>query len=552
MNRIEDDSNSVTPNEEQETVPSMIERVPPDPVVFIRTEMSPQPYYAQSVPVSVPFTADRIDGVFALVAFVLGYLFCRWVLGSFFGWGVAVFTAAFLTVVLIYLVKKGTELSKESWFWFGVTLITGVSFALWDNLGLMVLRSLFLFCAAVYWVVAATAVQIDGKTSNYLILDGINAVFIIPFRNFINQYRALAVFKSDKQKERKKVFSVLLGIILALLAVMTMTPQLLKADSGGFSNLIESFVGLFSFDWSKVVEFLFYCVLAIPTAAYLFGLISGSAVKRGVNAFSAEKTEKTVRALRIMAPATIYIVFGTVLALYAIFIACQLPYFFSAFSGNSPEGWLSYAEYARQGFFELCGLVALNLAMLGVANTLSRKPRADNTSMKAFNVVLSLVTLLLIVTAYSKMALYINAYGLTILRVLPSVFMLFLAIVCFAVIGMQKLEFSIVRVALIAGAVLFSSLCLFDADGFVVRYNTNRYLAGTLTDYDTSILYRAGPAGVVYAVEVYKTTADKTLKSEIKTYLLDQVDRISVYRGTFRNNLQNEQAWDKIKELRLR
>jgi hypothetical protein len=167
------------------------------------------PYYVRpgqpaAVPSTQPFAAEVKDGVFALFTFVLGYIFCRWVLTAFYGWGAAVFTAAYLGSVLLYLLNKGVKPSKESWFWFTVTALTGLSYALWNDNGLIPLRNMFLFCSAVYWTMSAAAVQVAGRTSNFLFLDGLNAVCVIPFRNFINQYRALGALRGGREKDNKK------------------------------------------------------------------------------------------------------------------------------------------------------------------------------------------------------------------------------------------------------------------------------------------------------------------------------------------------------------
>jgi|AGTN01.1.fsa_nt_gi hypothetical protein len=53
-----------------------------------------------------PFEADRMDGIFALFAFVLGFYFARWVLFSWQGWGVTLFTLGFCGAVTAYLLKK--------------------------------------------------------------------------------------------------------------------------------------------------------------------------------------------------------------------------------------------------------------------------------------------------------------------------------------------------------------------------------------------------------------------------------------------------------------
>jgi len=515
---------------------------------------SPEQHFEQPArsgePATEKFTADKKDAVFAIIAYVMGYLFCRWVLTSVQGWGAAVFTTVYLAYVLAYLLIKGVVLPKASWFWFGVTLLTGWSFALWDNAGIAPLRNLFLFCAAVYWVMSAVSALIAGKTGNLLLLDGINGVLVIPFRNYINQYRAFGALKGSRKKD-KKALSVIIGIVLALVLLLIVTPQLLKADSGGFSRLMRHILNLFRIDWWGILEFLLYCVLAVPTAAYIFGLLSGGAHRRGTDAFKADKTERAVEGMRVCAPVTVYTVFGAVGALYVVFIACQIPYFFSAFTGVRPEGWLSYSEYARQGFFELCRLAAINLALLLAANVFCKKKRTENTVLKVFNIAFALITLLLLATAFSKMALYIGAFGLTIHRVLPCVFMILLAVVCIAVVALQKARFSIARVALVAGAALFTALCLVNVDGIVVRYNTDRYLAGTLSDYDDAVLYRSGSAGVLPALEVYRAASDPALKKEIEMYLDWEKDKIERNRGTYRYTLQNARAWEALKEWTL-
>jgi hypothetical protein len=207
---------------------------------------------------------------------------------------------------------------------------------------------------------------------------------------------------------------------------------------------------------------------------------------------------------------------------YLVFILSQIPYFFSAFTGNRPEGWLVFSEYARHGFFELCGIAAINLAILIIVNLTSKKKRIDSVMLKALNIALASITLILIATAFSKMALYIDAYGLTMPRLLPCIFMVFLAITFMALIALQKWNFSIVRLTLITGAVMITLLCLSNPDAIVTRYNTNRFLNGTLQEYDVEVLYRAGKAGIIPALEVINQTDDQELKEEINLYLTFQ------------------------------
>jgi hypothetical protein len=222
-----------------------------------------------------------------------------------------------------------------------------------------------------------------------------------------------------------------------------------------------------------------------------------------------------------------------------VFIVSQLPYFFSAFAGQRPEGWQIYSEYARSGFFELCQIAAINLTLMTLANLLCKKPQRESRVLKILNCLLSLLTLLLIATAFSKMALYIGAYGLSIRRLLPCLFMVFLAVVCGAVVALQKRQFSIIRFSVFVGTLMLCALCLLNPDGFVARYNADRYLSGTLASFDVEILYSSGPAGVDPALKVYAQTEDERLKADLKAYIYSQQQESMKPLGKAQDSLQN-------------
>lgn len=496
-----------------------------------------------------PFEADRRDGILALAALVLGFFFARWVLFSWQGWGVMLFTLGYCGTVTLYLLKKGVHIPRAGWFWFTAVVLTGISFSLWSNNGLEPWRSLFLFCSAVYWVISAAGLPLLGKTSNWFLLDSFNGMFVIPFRNFGCQYKSLAFLGSNKRAEVRQIFSIGLGLFLTIIVGAMVLPLLMEADSGGFSKITNGVLTYFHGIRKEVWELLFYGIVAIPIACYLFGLVAGSAHKRGCNIFKTDSALKYTSALRILPTATIYTMLGLLCSLYIVFIGSQLPYFFSAFIGERPEGWQVYSEYARSGFFELCRIAAINLSVLTAANLLSKKLRRDSIPLKIFNSLLALLTLVLIATALSKMVMYIGVYGLSVRRLLPCLFMVFLAVVCGGVVALQKWQYSIVRLAVGVGVVMLCTLCLLDPDSLVTRYNAERYISGTLNNFDVAILYRSGPAGVDPALKVYAQTNDQVLQGDLKSYLLTQQQQTAQFSGKSGDNLQKARARQKTTEF---
>lgn len=493
-----------------------------------------------------PFEADRRDAVFALLTFVLGYFFVRWFLLSWQGWGVSAFTAGYCAAVTLYLIKKEVRIPRAGWFWLAVVMLVGISYSFYSNSGLEPWRGLFLFCAAIYFVLCATRQLILGATSNWLFLDGINGVFVIPFSNIGCQYKSLAYFKLKKRIRGRQALSIALGALLALIVIGAVLPLLLRADSGGFAKIADSVYRVFLLIQERFLGNITSCILAIPVAAYIFGLVGGAAHQKGCRTFKRESLEQTARAVRALPSATVYTLLGLLCLLYLAFIGSQLPYYFSAFSGRIPDGWRIYSEYARSGFFELCQISVINLALLAGANLFCKKPERDSAVLKALNCALSLLTILLIATAFSKMVLYIRVYGLSIRRLLPCLFMVFLAVVFCGVIALQKWRFSILRLSAFTGAGMLCALCLLNPDGFVARYNAGRYLAGTLSDFDVQILYQAGAAGIGPAIQVYGRTADEGLKSELKVYIEDVRQTADEIFGTAGDNVQNLLARKKI------
>lgn len=492
------------------------------------------------------FEPTCTDAYFALFAFPLGFLFLRWVFFQWQGWGVAVFTLLYCSAVYYYLRKKGAQFSSESYFWLSVLVLTGLSFALWKGNGLEPWRELFLLLTAVYWVLTATNMTMLEGTSDWVVLDGFHGLMVIPFRNITNQYRGLSILHNRRAHSKGQFWPVALGVLLALVVMIAVLPLLLSADSGGFSAIFDSL-------WDRVqnilqfsLEFMVQLLLAIPTAAYLYGLISGSAHKRGLPGRKAEDASRSLEGFRVLPPATVYTALGLISALYLLFILSQVPYFFSAFVGARPVGWEVYSEYARNGFFELVRIAVINLSLLAATNLGIRKEGSRSTSLKTLNFLLASLTLLLIATAFSKMALYISVYGLSVKRLLPCVFMVHLATVCIGIIVLQKKSFSIMYVAAITGAILLCGLSLIDPDALVANYNANRFLAGSLSSFDVAIVRRAGPAGIDAALRVYAATADEELREQLDEFLYGQRGMLERKSGTTQDTLQDYLARQKL------
>lgn len=94
----------------------------------------------------------------------------------------------------------------------------------------------------------------------------------------------------------------------------------------------------------------------------------------------------------------------------------QGSYLFGAFRHRLPAGF-TVAQYARQGFFQLCMVMGVNFLLLWLV---THSSRALNRPGRIMCTVLLAQSILLAVTALSKLALYIACFGFTPLRLQSS------------------------------------------------------------------------------------------------------------------------------------
>lgn len=449
-----------------------------------------------------------LDSVFALVFLGLGWMFWEmqafrdWFQFDYVGTGTAIFCVLYTGAVLAYVYLAGTRPPKESWFWLAVVLCLGLAYALpYGGELLGALHYMMLLLAAQYWVLCVTGRLLkQKKTSNWLVFDLLNAVVILPWGNFMRLPAALwagakrakphgpgrksAAAETGKYIKSKRVFAVLGGVLAGLLCLCIVLPPLMQADAGfaalfdGFTRWVSRFVeNLFSS--LNVGVFLVKCVLTVPTALFLYGTVYGSVRGRRTCIYQKREVCGIQRGLRVLPRATVGTALLVVCAVYVLFIAVQANYLFGAFWGALPQGF-SYAEYARQGFFELCRVAAINIGILLAANLFSKNQLQENRLLRTCNIAVSVLTLLLLATAASKMALYIFAYGLTVKRVLVSVFLVWMAVVFACIIVRQNKRFALVPLAVFTGAVLFALLCVLPVQQGIMAYNAARVESGTL------------------------------------------------------------------------
>ena len=407
----------------------------------------------------------KTDGIFAILYMALGFTFIRFFLyydwGTNFGFALPLYTISYITVVIFYAKAKSVDIPNECLVWIGVMACVALLFKI-ENFFQMVIQ----IGLAAYFT-AVTGGLYGGGTSSYIYADLLHIAFSAPFTHFFSIFPALfGLFKRDKKKEKINIHPAVWGGLMSVAALWVIVPLLIKADSNFLSGTTEFIDHLFAgMDLFSVVVNV---VLSVPVACYLYSLAYCSINNTG-KIFTKEELDFHRKRIRISPAVTLKVFMLVICTVYILFIALQGEYLLGAFTGKLYSGY-TYAEYARTGFFELCKVSIINLSLLAICNLLIKEDEKHN--IRKPMVLLCMLSLLLLSTATAKMVMYISVYGLTVKRIISTVFLLWL--VCVFVMCIVRLykEYNLIKTALFTGVVMFCILFSFDMGKLSYDFNT--------------------------------------------------------------------------------
>ncbi|CAM5537093.1 hypothetical protein GCM10010329_28510 [Streptomyces spiroverticillatus] len=163
--------------------------------------------------------------------------------------------------------------------------------------------------------------------------------------------------------------------------------------------------------------------------------------------------------------------------LFAAFIGVQLAVLLRGYEAVLDETDLPIAEYARQGFWQLLWATLLTIVVIAFAKRWAPRGGArDHLLVRCVLGVLCLLTLVVVASALSRMNMYVDAYGLTRLRISVAAMELWLGVVIVLIMaaGVFGARWLPRAVAASAGAAVLA-FGLVSPDALVAERNVARY-----------------------------------------------------------------------------
>jgi hypothetical protein len=178
---------------------------------------------------------------------------------------------------------------------------------------------------------------------------------------------------------------------------------------------------------------------------------------------------------------------GVLDALFIAFVAVQATVLFGGHSHVLETEGLTYAEYARQGFWQLLWVSALTLLVLSVViRVAGRVTHADRRLLRVLVGTTCATSVVVVISAIHRMWLYQQAYGFSVQRLMVIAIELWLGAVflLIAAAGLRMTARWLPHAVLVAGVVALLGVAALNPERLIAERNIDRYEQTGLLDTD--------------------------------------------------------------------
>lgn len=258
--------------------------------------------------------------------------------------------------------------------------------------------------------------------------------------------------KNGDSKKNSKFLYVLLGLGISIPLLIVVITLLYFADAVFASVLENSFV--FDLNPAKIVGI---CL----TFAFAF-----FAAYSGMKYLGHKKISKECKSLAHFEPLIAITTLIPVSVVYLVFSIIQI---LGLFLGqlNLPENY-TYAQYAREGFFQLLFVCLINVAIVLFVQGFFR----ENVWLKTLLTIISGCTYIMLASSAFRMWMYVKVYHLTFLRFFVLWTLAMIAVLLTGiVIQIFRKQFSLFRYGVITVSIGYLALSFCHPDYWIASYN---------------------------------------------------------------------------------
>ena len=378
-------------------------------------------------------------------------------------WGlnVSLFALAFVGLAAALASWRGVRLLGEGRFLVAPLIFFAALFMWRDSNTLAVINGLSILVALSLAVLRSRSGSLVAGLSDYLYW-GLQAALYVcagPVPLFARDVS----LRNLRPTGYGPFLAVLRGLAIAV-PLLLLFGALFAAADAVFQDLIS---GLFDFDLPDLAGHLLL--------AAFFAWVSAGLLRLAL--VGGELPAPTRPASLRLGIVELGVSLGLLNCLFLLFVAVQARYLFGGEGRVVLSTGLTYAEYARRGFFELVTVTALVLPLLLLAHWLLRSEKPLHLLLfRAISASLVLLLFVVMASALQRMRLYTAEFGLTELRLYTTAFMawIFVVLVFFLLTVLRSRRPLFAPSALATGFLAVALLNALDPDALIVRANLAR------------------------------------------------------------------------------
>ncbi len=384
------------------------------------------------------------------ISLVFGIFFALSFYQAGLGANALFFTAVMVQLLMTAMRKYEIPLKRGTKLYYGLALLFGLSTALTENEALQLMNIISILILLNISILhqlhedgSWDFMQYLSKIFGMLFL-GIASIGM-PFVDSVSFLKRSKLFKNDRLR------NIFIGVIVAIPLLLVIIALLSGADM------------LFGDMTRNVYDFLFSADIIGVAFMLIFGFLSCYCILCG----AAAQTGRSEARTRKKADASIAITVMLLICLvYAVFCGMQVMYLFANGLFTLPEGY-TFAEYARQGFFELLAVAIINVALMLIITAFFTEKRL----LRGLLTFMTACTYILIGSATYRMLLYIGTYHLTFLRLFVLLSLFIIALILGGVIvSVYHKSFPLFRYSTVVIAVCYLLFSMARPDYFIASY----------------------------------------------------------------------------------
>ncbi len=398
---------------------------------------------------------DRIKEnfhIYGVATFIYACLYAFCMYENRAGIAYALFSIGTIALILFLIRKLEFKLKRVSAFYITSIMLLSIATFCTDDGKIIFFNKCGVLLLTICFVL--DIIYDTGKWNLGKYLGSIITLLFMSIGELFNPFMDFTWYCRNKMsRKNNNVFYVIIGTVITIPVFMIVFSMLTSADAV-FRNFADNiFDGFSLFGVIRIcfmIGFMFFATYSIMCYA------------------SKKNMKEEVNDTRNLEPLIAIPMALIMTMLYMVFSVIQIIYLFM---GNMelPDGY-TYAQYAREGFFQLLAVSVLNLIIVLVCLCRFK----SNKLLKGILAVMSLCTFVMIASSALRMIIYIQYYYLTFLRVFVLWSLAVLALVFGGVmIYIFTDRFPLFRYSMVVVTCLYIVLAFAKPDYWIARVNVD-------------------------------------------------------------------------------